>query len=151
MARDRVDDPTEALVPHEGQRGRGRADGGTQVDAEVEVERLVVDVLDQAGPADPGVVDDHVDAGPRFTRPLDQAGATGNGGEVGRGGDRLATPVLDLPGRGVGEIGVDVVDEHRGPLGRQGQGVGAAEPLPGAGHDRHLPLERSHERYLSTS
>src|SRR5262249_5910190 len=43
-----------------------------------------------------------------------------------------------------GERDADVVDDDRRPVSRERERLLAPESAPGAGHDRHLPVEESH-------
>ena len=51
----------------------------------------------------------------------------------------------DLAATARGQVGVDVVDQHRRALGRGEPGVGGAEAPPGAGDDDRFAVEDAHQ------
>ena len=107
---------------------------------------------------DAGVVDEHVEVAERLDGRVHEALGAVPVGDVVEVGDGLAATGADLGrdlvGRGV--VGADtivgateVVDHDLGALGREEQGVLAADAAARPGDDRHTPVERCHGRESS--
>ncbi|MDT4861793.1 hypothetical protein FQZ97_964130 [compost metagenome] len=65
----------------------------------------------------------------------DDLAGSGVVGDVAAVGEGLAAGGADLRNHGFGGLQVDVIDQHPGAFGGQGQGVGATEAATGAGDD----------------
>lgn len=97
----------------------------------------------------PGAADQRVDPPERVHRAVDEAlGARPGAGVVGAG-DRATTRPADLVddvggrgtlGRGPVEGDAEVVDDHGGALGGQGEGGCSPEPATPTGDDHHAAL-----------
>src|SRR6058998_3307920 len=147
--RDR-DDPPAPLLAHAAGGVPGAVEGALQVDGDDRVPLLLAHVEDHPVAQDAGVVHQDVDRAELLDRRLDDAlGGREVGDAVGvgdrppaAGADRLHHFVGDAPrGAAAVDLGAEVVDDHRGPLGREQLGDGAADAAPRARDDRRLALE----------
>ena len=109
---------------------------------------------------DPGVVDQDVELAERLDRQLDDGAGAVPTGDVVVAAHRLAATRPDLGGdvgtrRGVvaGAVAGDaaVVDDDGDTVFGEQQRMLAAEPPPGAGHDRDAPLEFNHDAPQGTA
>ena len=108
------------------------------VDVEHRLELLVGHLVRDAVPRVAGVVDEDVDLAEGVDRLLDDLVAGAGLGQVAGDGDRLA---LDLAGRLLGDVAVDVVDRHLRAFGGEQLGRRAADAASRAGDDRGLAVK----------
>jgi hypothetical protein len=111
------------------------------VDVEHRLELLVAHPVDDAVPGVARVVDEDVHGAERVRRGRHQLVRHALLGEVTREDRRLA---VDLGGRLLGDVAVEVVDQHLGALAHEQLRRRAANPARRAGHDRALSVKQSH-------
>ena len=128
-----------------------------QVDVDDRVPLGLVHVEAHLVAEDARVVDEHVEAAERVDGLLHHALGARPGRDavvVRLGAAARRDDLVDdlLRGRRVGAVAAgaaaEVVDDDRGALGREQQRVTAADAAPGAGDDRDLAVEQTHEMLL---
>ena len=129
--------------------GSGQAEDGREVRVEDALPLVVGRLRDRSVRADPGVVDQDLQAAVRLARPRDRARADGGIAHVARVGSGAAPGALDLGGEGL-EIGSRARDAgHGGARATQGQGDRAPDTAAGPGdesrraaqlHVRSIPI-----------
>jgi hypothetical protein len=92
------------------------------------------------GPAVPGVVHEDVDATDALHRPLHRLEV----GDVERRRRCRAAGGADRGGDSLGPLGDHVVHHYLGAPAGEGVGDALADALPGAGDQRHLPVQVEH-------
>ena len=144
--------PVKAPLPGEGRPAEAGTrlvdrDEGRPVERDVEHPQplLVGHVEHRTGAAEPGVVDQHVDAAEVAGRALDQRGDLLLVGDITRLGPNEAGVSLGqlVPGRGQARL-VLVTDRHPGPFFQAAPGGGAADAGAGRrGDDDHLAVKQA--------
>ena len=124
----------------------GDAEGDDGVDVEHRLELLVGHPVGDAVPGVAGVVDDDVDRAEGVDRGGDQlVGGAGLGQVAGVDGGFA----VDLARGLLGDVGVEVVDQHLGALAGEQLRGGPADPAGRPGDDRRFPIKKSHRSALS--
>ena len=129
-----------------GRERAGDAEGDDRVDVEHRLELLVGHPVGDAVPGVAGVVDADVDRAERVDGGGDELVGGAGLGQVTRVDSGLA---VDLARRLLGDVGVEVVDQHLGALAYEQLGRRPADPSRRAGDDRRFPIEKSHQSALS--
>ena len=107
-------------------------------------------VDDEAVAEDAGVVDEDVEPAEHLDRRRDELPRAVPVGDVAAVGDRLPAGGADLGGDLLGAGSASppppstVVDDDTGTLPGERQRMGAPQPPPRPGDDRHPPVQRSH-------
>ncbi len=122
------------------------------MDPHDEVEVVGLHVPYGAVPDDAGVVDDDVEPAPAVHTGTDHVGHLGFVPDVAVVRHGLAAPFSDdlhhligvAPLALAGDRGAEVVDHDPRPLFGQLEGVGAADAVPGPGHEGYLAVEQCH-------
>jgi hypothetical protein len=128
------------LAPVRGDRA-DHPEGHDRVDVEHRLELLVRHPVHDPVPGVAGVVDDDVDPSKGLDRGPDQLLGDVGLGQIAGEDRRLA---VDLAGRLLGDIAVDVVDQHLRALAHEQLRGRPADPARRAGHDRRLAVKKSH-------
>src|SRR5579884_595167 len=136
-----VEDSTPPAGDHVGQAVLGAEKRPGQHDADEQVPLLLGELVDRRDVLQPGVVDQDVETAERPHGSLDHLPDLIAVTHVGVGCDRVAAPVLD-PFRCLARCAVvEIARAHRGARSRQCLGDRAADPAPGARHDRGPPSQ----------
>ena len=146
-----VHDPTRALLAEDLGGELGHREVTLEVDVDDDVPLVLGHVEDHPVAQDAGVVDQDVEPAERVERLLDHALAGVHVGHRVVVGDGVAAGVLDRGHDLVGRSGLAVefaalgaavvVDHDPCALRREQQGVSAANPAAGAGHDRDAAIK----------
>ncbi|MCY1304617.1 hypothetical protein D9M70_543760 [compost metagenome] len=99
--------------------------------------------------ADAGVVDQHVHLAEGRDRGIDDALRGSQLRDVVIAGQSAAAGGADFRADRLGRLAPDVVDDHVGALGAEGQRIGAAEPAAGAGDDDGASVANTHGALLT--
>ncbi len=116
------------------------------MDVEHPLEPVVAHLVDRRVERVAGVVDEDVDLAPLVDHLLDELVGHARLGQIAGEHERVA---VDLGGRLLGDVAVEVVDQHLGALlGEQLRGR-ASDAACRAGDDRDLAVENCHIACLS--